>query len=801
MSNKSFILAELIQQEQVYKPYEDRYNKASKAYNLLRSDYKSKNGDLDKARKELTAAYVSLDNQQQKINKYLHDNQVYKLYPEIYKQYNNDNGDYEGTSEKRVDFFNSQIHSSMENKTHDDDNDVLVEHDRNLKLDKNTSLQQQRKNVEALLQKDKGNKGLEQQLENIKRQQKSQVEKLKQNIRQPAIQKDLGGTGQKTSSFWDYLFGSDDDDEDPELIEKDVSDKKVPPPPPHSHPDDIPSFDSDIEGEHNIPPPPPPPPPQLDENRGDHVPPAPPSHQHPLDENTAPAPPSHKHPLDETKPAIDKALRPQEEIVVRQSNNNPETIDFETENIDRFQQPKEEIPDVGIFRTMLHALTDVTFNYLEDFIPHLKMLNELTPINLRQIMKNTMDTITSGGGRHLGQRTLRNGRIKLQVKDKLHEEHSVWNNAVLFPFMIIGLQLYLARKGRDMMGYGHMIQFGLKQVFKHMGMKNDDVQYFFKLYNEYPKELTDIFLQSKTGIRENVNTLNIKKYIQNTIYDGYEQIYEKPYREAVKKYELGGTQLIIILDNLSNPSYLFEIYQVFETIDNFMLNISQNHNIVIGLFGLIYNLGLDEEDADLADAILANASVDGIIYYNRKYQKDAIKQDVDLLLMKEMSNPKNERFLEGWHISTNTEKVAKWDDDNNNSVIIFRGTDFKRNFVADDFIQNVLNFASSDELFNHPKYNKRYELATSLLRDKLREIRNTGKGSVKVLGYSLGGAGALRMAYLFPNVPVKIFDPVISNSEKADEFMRKLAKTNPNVEFVTVEEDPLASNLLKYKDI
>ena len=74
-------------------------------------------------------------------------------------------------------------------------------------------------------------------------------------------------------------------------------------------------------------------------------------------------------------------------------------------------------------------------------------------------------------------------------------------------------------------------------------------------------------------------------------------------------------------------------------------------------------------------------------------------------------------------------------------------------------------------------------------------------GSLKVQGYSLGGAtGAIYTSILFPDIPVKVYNPVISNTQLMREMVQELVNRNSNIQFFAVKEDPISNNLEKFKD-
>ena len=108
--------------------------------------------------------------------------------------------------------------------------------------------------------------------------------------------------------------------------------------------------------------------------------------------------------------------------------------------------------------------------------------------------------------------------------------------------------------------------------------------------------------------------------------------------------------------------------------------------------------------------------------------------------------------------------------------------------------------AGSPAMFQDPEYSDRYDKARELIDNKLRQIGNTGQGSLNIVGNSLGGIGAIYMSILYPDVPTRVYQPVVSAGGFTDSMFSELQRRNSLITFNAVSEDPFSSNLKNYKD-
>ena len=243
----------------------------------------------------------------------------------------------------------------------------------------------------------------------------------------------------------------------------------------------------------------------------------------------------------------------------------------------------------------------------------------------------------------------------------------------------------------------------------------------------------------------------------------------------MKRYEHGGLELNQMLINLANPVFLFEVGQIYDGVDEFILNVQNNSGFLMGMMGLMYSFARND-GTTMGDALLGNAMVDGIVYYNSQANAPNIS-NIEVELLKGATEPVSVREVNGIN------------------YIIFRGTDFRGGDARGEFMKNILNIAGSNELFSNPEYNSRLQKATQEL------LRLQGEGKrVKIIAYSLGTIFASRLSALFPRVPTSLYSPVLADNQNTREFMEQYSNQNPNVEFFGIENDPISVNLQKYKD-
>ncbi len=462
-----------------------------------------------------------------------------------------------------------------------------------------------------------------------------------------------------------------------------------------------------------------------------------------------------------------------------------------------------KVPDVSIFRSMLHVGTKMSFEFLKQSSGYSDILNiaqQFVPFELQDITNAAANTLQTTRTDDIGSlRTSSDNRMKIHIKDK---KHDVVHNPVLYPFLVIALNFYMAKNEGQLIRFNWMVKQGISYVMKSMGLPSNNVDYFLKIYSSYPDSLNQAFMRNKEGVAgiEENEKIQIKSFIEMVISEYNATFTPNKFVKDVRKYEAGGLSLLFILENLGNPQTLFEINKTFETADNFLADVENNKDILLGLMGLIYAEARNEGDM-VGAAMINSAMVDGIVYYERTVERQAPKVDIDLELMMQMSEKPSDRRLEGYTTKFNNDKLAEFENQQGDTTILFRGTDFKeKDFMKKDVLQNILNFSGSREIFLNDEYNERYQQAINLVMEKQRMIDNSGEGSIKIQGYSVGGIGAMYLSVLFPELPVKVYNPVISNTDLTKELINELVSRGSNIEFFAVEGDPISANLKNYKD-
>jgi len=473
-------------------------------------------------------------------------------------------------------------------------------------------------------------------------------------------------------------------------------------------------------------------------------------------------------------------------------------------NTDPFIETGKEAkaPDVSIFLSMLHVGTKISFEYLKEisgYADQISVIQNFVPFELQNIVESAVNTLQTTRADDIGSlRTSSNNRMKFHIKDK---KHDVVHNPVLYPFLVIALNFYMAKNEGTLIKFNWMVKQSVAYVLKSLGLPSQNVDYFLKIYSSYPDSLNQAFIENKNlvvGVDE-IQKKEIKAFIEMVINEYNATFTPNKFVKDVRKYEAGGQSLLNILQNLINPRTLFEINKTFETVDNFLLDVENNKDILLGLVGLIYAESRNAGDM-VGAAMIDSAMVDGIVYYKKTVQNQQ-KINIDLELMMQMSEKPENRRLKGYEIKFNSEKLAEFENQQGDTNILFRGTNINEaDFMKKDFIQNILNFSGSKEIFLDEEYNERYQKGIELILKKLQNIDNTGKGTLKIQGYSLGSIGAMYTSVLFPDVETIIYNPVISNTELTKELIDELVRRNSNIKFFAVEGDPISSNLKNYKD-
>ena len=449
---------------------------------------------------------------------------------------------------------------------------------------------------------------------------------------------------------------------------------------------------------------------------------------------------------------------------------------------------KENIPDVSLFKQMIHIGAEYSFDYLKaasgqgasiEFAQQIakKFFNiefsNVVDIAYNAIINNKLTDIGSLKGNTPD-------RIKLKISDAELGEHAIINNACLYPLLVVAFKLYLVKEDVEM-GYMSDIVFknGLEYLLKKfVKLSQIKIDYIMFLWSNYPKLLTDAYINNKESI--NIVSVEqkeaIEKYHTQAIQE-YDRMFKpNKFLEDTKRYEHGGTELNQMLINLANPVFLFEIAKVFEAVDEFILNIQNNRGLLLGLMGLLYSKAVGE-GTNMGDALLSNARVDGLVYYNRQTSAKQ-KSNLEIELLKNANEEVEEKIVNGV------------------SYIIFRGTSFgDKDFLTKDFMSNIMNLASSDELFKNKEFNSRIVKASSIIEKREKE-----GVPVKLISYSLGGIYSLYMSSIFPEIPSNVYSPVLSNNIQTKELMKGLKEQNANLKINYIENDPISVNIEQYQD-
>ena len=450
-----------------------------------------------------------------------------------------------------------------------------------------------------------------------------------------------------------------------------------------------------------------------------------------------------------------------------------------------------------VFQSALSGLSIALVEYIKKVDPNIEIavdFMERVGFNLPQVISGASQNVVSQISQisHMDTASMRgskNNRVKLRLQD---QEHKMLKNAVFYPFIIIAIKFYSITKQINF-DLNYFTGVALSQILKtYLKLPPANVDYAISLLQNFPLELGEAYFNNRNevvGITKN-QSIEIQKYIE-LIKNEYKNYFNEDYMTSVKKTEYGSSTLPEVLNHLNNPRMLNVVFSVMMTIDNFILSVQNNDNVLLGLMGLVYAEA--SNNGDLVDAnIISNSNVLGYVYFEGSMPMIG-KKNIELEALKQMSKPKDQRRLNGLKLIENNEKVSLWEDNMGNALVTIRGTDHKDN---QDLMDNFLNFGGTVEAYK----TKRHNVARRLINKKQRQISNTGRGSLKILGFSLGAATAMRLSLEFPHLKIKAYNPIVSNSELQKNLFKDLKDKKSNIEFFYVDEDPISVNLKEYKD-
>ncbi len=451
------------------------------------------------------------------------------------------------------------------------------------------------------------------------------------------------------------------------------------------------------------------------------------------------------------------------------------------------EQGKENPPDATIFRQMIHVGSELSFDYLKQLSGYggaidlgQALAKKFLGVQFSDVVDLAADSLRKNKLSDVGSlRGTTPERIKLQIKDAEMGEHSIIKNACLYPLLVVAFKLYLVDREMQM-GYmaDTIFKQGLKYLLeKYVKLEQRQITYMMYCWDNSPRDLLTAYQRN----RDTISTVtpaekqSIMNYHTN-IMSEYDRIFTpNKFIVDVKRYEHGGTELNQMLINLANPVFLFEISKVFNGIDEFILNIRDNEGLLLGLMGLLYATAIND-GTNMGDALLANARVDGIVYYTKKTEAPKFK-NLEIDLLREAKDEVEEKMVDG------------------TSYIIFRGTNPKQDkFLERDFIKNMINMAGSAELFSNEAFNSRIVKATEIIEKRERE-----GVPIKIIGFSLGGIFSLYMSSIYPTIPTRVYSPILANNEQTKQLMEGLEMQNSNLEINYVEDDPISVNVKKYE--
>jgi hypothetical protein len=449
------------------------------------------------------------------------------------------------------------------------------------------------------------------------------------------------------------------------------------------------------------------------------------------------------------------------------------------------EQGKENIPDASIFRQFIHVGAELAFDYAKDLTGFgstidigLDATKRLFGIELSSLVDLAIENVQNNSRNSIGSlRASKPNRIKLQIKNADMGEHAVINNAVLYPLLMVSFKFYLINIESTVnppMGFDFVFKQGLEYLLKnYVKLTDDKIKYFMWCWSAYPKLLSDAYIRNRDSIngvtREEREA--IIKFHTNAMEEYDRIFYPQKYIQDVKRYEHGGTALNQMLINLANPVFLYEIAKIFGAVDEFISNSVNNQGLLMGLMGILYSRAV-KDGTNMGDALLSNARIDGIVFYNRQTNAPKLN-DFEINLIKNAKEEIEEHLING------------------KSYIVFRGTALNKK----DVMKNILNIAGSSEMFTNEAFNSRIVKAMEIIEKREKEGI-----PIEILGYSLGGIYAMYMASIYPEIPVKVYNPVIASNEDSKYFMDGLANQNPNLIINTVEGDPVSINAKLYKD-
>ena len=509
----------------------------------------------------------------------------------------------------------------------------------------------------------------------------------------------------------------------------------------------------------------------------------------PLPKDIPPPPPLPKDDTPPPPPPPTEAITPHTTDPAEHEHSITTTGTSALQTDPNIEQGKENPPDATIFRQMIHVGAEMSFDYLKQISGYGEAIDlgqalakRYLGVQFGDIVDLAIDSLKTHKLSDVGSlRGTTPDRIKLQIKDAEMGEHSIIKNACLYPLLVVAFKLYLVDREMQM-GYmaDTIFRQGLKYLLeKFVKLEQRQITYMMYCWDNFPKDLITAFNRNRDAV--NAVTPREKQSIINyhtNIMAEYDRIFTpNKFIVDVKRYEHGGTELNQMLINLANPIFLFEISKVFTGIDEFILNVKDNEGLLLGLMGLLYSRAVNEGNY-MGDALLANARIDGIVYYQKKTEAPKFQNtEVNLLIDAADGDEVQEKMVDG------------------TSYIIFRGTNAKQEkFIERDLMKNIINLAGSSELFSNEAFNSRVVKATEIIEKRERE-----GVPIKIIGFSMGAIYSMYMASLYPTIPNTVYSPILANNIETKQFMEGLEKQNPNLVINYVTEDPISVNVKRYK--
>ena len=462
-----------------------------------------------------------------------------------------------------------------------------------------------------------------------------------------------------------------------------------------------------------------------------------------------------------------------------------------------FSQPNYEIENPGFFAKAASYTAEVVRDKVADvakvalgetaegFVDQLAMVSGLGEVSM--IVKEPVKKVLRDFIDNKVDNTVKPMRPLMDGKQNSFAEKELLDPA-LYPFVVLSLEFYIATlsetfEAPNLSGIkGGMVRMYLEQVMDAVGLSEADKKYAIYIISKVPNELLVAFRRNVvrvTEVTEREKTA-IVEFVNDIIME-YEDLYGRPLFRDLEKEHAGDT-LFELLGGLSSPNTLHLIASSLKTVDTLLYDVTNNDGLLLSLMALMAQHG--NKDKLMNEFNFMHNIVEGLVYYDRSAMKGGLlidtPKDVELLIE-----------------AQEQDKPVQMKEVGDDVYIVFRGVKIEK---KDEFIQNILQKASSEEVAFNPKFNKSYQEGLGLL-ERAKKIARQKGGEVKIIGYSMGSYPAMYLSLNNPDIETNIYNPYFSKTPQTRNVLSALRQRESDIKVHTVDGDPISVGVGYYKDL